>query len=202
MAVPRGSREPAARPEVAARRPAKGAGRHFCRRDKACQGHDQARSCPALAAPAGFFGRLTWCRGAARAATHCQRAQTLRWRQGADEQQTMQHFPPGGCSHGCRGQRAFAPVYEAAARGSSVRYRWRILSACRAMRSVMAEVALVVSEEEAPDVYKLSEEDSVEIGPFTVRLPALAQAQAPDTLSNTQCDACDRSAGSRHADYP
>ncbi len=72
-----------------------------------------------------------------------------------------------------------------------MRYRLRILSACRAMRSVMAEVALVVSEEEAPDVYKLSEEDSVEIGPFTVRLSALAQAQAPDILSNTQCHVCD-----------
>ena len=37
----------------------------------------------------------------------------------------------------------------------------------------MAEVALIVSEEEAPEVYKLSEEDSVEIGPFTVRRPRL-----------------------------
>ena len=27
----------------------------------------------------------------------------------------------------------------------------------------------MVSEEEAPDIYKLSEEDAVEVGPFTVR---------------------------------
>lgn len=38
-----------------------------------------------------------------------------------------------------------------------------------ALGSVMAEVALMVSEEEAPDIYKLSEEDAVEVGPFTVR---------------------------------
>ena len=35
-------------------------------------------------------------------------------------------------------------------------------------RSVMAEVALLVSEQEAPDIYKLTEEVDVEIGPFTV----------------------------------
>lgn len=32
----------------------------------------------------------------------------------------------------------------------------------------MAEVALLVGEQEAPDIYKLSEEVDVEVGPFTV----------------------------------
>ena len=34
--------------------------------------------------------------------------------------------------------------------------------------SVLAELALCVREEEAPELYRLSEEDSVEVGPFTV----------------------------------
>ena len=34
--------------------------------------------------------------------------------------------------------------------------------------SVLAELALCVREEEAPELYRLSEEDGVEVGPFTV----------------------------------
>ncbi len=35
--------------------------------------------------------------------------------------------------------------------------------------SVKAELPLFVSEEEAPDIYKMAEDDNVEIGPFAVR---------------------------------
>lgn len=56
-----------------------------------------------------------------------------------------------------------------------------------ALGSVMAEVALLVSEEEAPDIYKLSEEDAVEVGPFTVRsieplMPADSTIYAQDGM--------------------
>ena len=43
--------------------------------------------------------------------------------------------------------------------------------------SVKAELPLFVLEEEAPDIYKMAEDDSVEIGPFVVRhRPCLDQA--------------------------
>lgn len=35
--------------------------------------------------------------------------------------------------------------------------------------SVLAELPLYVREQDAPDLYKMSEEDGVEVGPFTVR---------------------------------
>jgi hypothetical protein len=36
--------------------------------------------------------------------------------------------------------------------------------------SVKAELPLFVAEEDAPDLYKMAEDDAVEIGPFAVRL--------------------------------
>lgn len=50
-------------------------------------------------------------------------------------------------------------------------------------RSVMAEVALLVGEEEAPEVYKLTEEDSVEVGPFAVRLGCTLALPPPGCLA-------------------
>ena len=52
----------------------------------------------------------------------------------------------------------------------------KALTPLAAVRSVMAEVALLVGEQEAPDIYKLSEEADVEVGPFTVSMPRLWQA--------------------------
>ncbi len=36
--------------------------------------------------------------------------------------------------------------------------------------SVLAELPLYIREDEAPELYKMSAEDGVEVGPFTVRL--------------------------------
>lgn len=43
------------------------------------------------------------------------------------------------------------------------------IKAVKEVDTVKAELPLLVSQEEAPDVYKLAQDDAVEIGPFVVR---------------------------------
>lgn len=44
------------------------------------------------------------------------------------------------------------------------------IKAVKEVDSVKGELPLLVSQEEAPDVYKLAEDDAIEIGPFLVSL--------------------------------
>lgn len=51
----------------------------------------------------------------------------------------------------------------------------------------MTEVALLVGEQEAPDIYKLSEEVDLEVGPFTVSTRLTLQASAGVLLLQRGC---------------
>lgn len=44
----------------------------------------------------------------------------------------------------------------------------KLLQTVKEEISVLAELPLYVREQDAPDLYKMSEEDGVEVGPFTV----------------------------------
>lgn len=43
------------------------------------------------------------------------------------------------------------------------------IKAVKEVDSVKAELPLLVYQEDAPDVYKMAEDDAIEIGPFLVR---------------------------------
>ena len=53
----------------------------------------------------------------------------------------------------------------------------------------MAEVAMLVGEQEAPDIYKLTEEMDVDVGPFTVSTPHLLQVVGCCVGNRAACDA-------------
>jgi hypothetical protein len=58
------------------------------------------------------------------------------------------------------------------------------IKAVKEVNSVKAELPLLVHEEEAPDVYRMAEDDVVEVGPFLVRLYHLQPWPAAQPQNN------------------